>query len=159
MQSNKITFQFISEPQDVNFGGKVHGGAVMKWIDQVGYACASSWSSAYCVTVYVGGIQFYKPIPIGVLVKLEASVIYTGKTSMHIAVDVLSRKMKEQRFQKTTHCIIVFVAVDEEGNPKTVPVWKPQTNKDKEMEAYAKKLMNLRKDIRIEMECHSCDEE
>ena len=54
---NQITFQFISEPGDVNYGGKVHGGAVMKWIDQTGYACATSWAEGYCVTLYVGGIR------------------------------------------------------------------------------------------------------
>lgn len=43
----KTVFQFISEPNDVNYGGNVQGGSVMKWIDQAGYACASSWSSSY----------------------------------------------------------------------------------------------------------------
>lgn len=85
----KTVFQFISEPSDVNYGGNVHGGSVMKWIDQAGYACASSWASSYCVTVYVGGIRFYSPIKIGHIVKVEAEVIYTGKTSMHIAINVL----------------------------------------------------------------------
>lgn len=159
MKNNKVTFQFISEPQDVNFGGKVHGGAVMKWIDQAGYACASNWSESYCVTVYVGGIRFYKPINIGALVKIEATVIYTGKTSMHIAVDVMSRKMTEKHYTKTSHCIIVFVAVDENGKPKDVPTWKPGTQEEIEMEIYAKKLIDLRKEINKEMECHSCDED
>ena len=98
--TNKTTFQFISEPTDVNFGGKVHGGAVMKWIDQTAYACASSWSESYCVTVYVGGIRFYKPINIGDLVKIDASVIYTGKTSIHIAVDVFSKKSHRSKLRK-----------------------------------------------------------
>ena len=83
---NKTIFQFISEPSDINYGGNVHGGSVMKWIDQAGYACASSWASSYCVTVYVGGIRFYSPIKIGHIVKVEAEVIYTGSTSMHIAI-------------------------------------------------------------------------
>ena len=92
--SNKTIFQFISEPGDVNYGGNVHGGSVMKWIDQAGYACASSWSSSYCVTVYVGGIRFFSPIKIGHIVKVEAEVIYTGKSSMHIAINVFSRNIK-----------------------------------------------------------------
>jgi acyl-CoA hydrolase len=49
--SRSITLRFLAEPTDVNFGGKVHGGAVMKWIDQAGYACAVGWSGYYCVTV------------------------------------------------------------------------------------------------------------
>lgn len=40
----EVRFCFLAQPTDVNFGGKVHGGMVMKWIDQAGYACAVSWS-------------------------------------------------------------------------------------------------------------------
>jgi acyl-CoA hydrolase len=148
---NKITFQFISEPTDVNFGGKVHGGAVMKWIDQTAFACASSWAEGYCVTIYAGGIRFYKPILIGNLVKVTAKVIYTGSTSIHIAVDVYSRKISEYEFNKTTHCVIVFVSVDDDGKPKQVRKWEPVTEKEKHMEHYAQKLIQLRKDIELEM--------
>lgn len=148
---DKITFQFVSEPSDVNFGGKVHGGSVMKWIDQTAYACASTWSEGYCVTVYVGGIRFYKPIHIGSLVKIQARVVYTGKSSIHIAVDVYSRKMKDPKFEKTTHCVIVFVSVDDEGNPKPTNQFTPNTDREKHMEQYAIRLMELRKNIEVEM--------
>jgi acyl-CoA hydrolase len=148
---NKITFHFISEPGDVNFGGKVHGGAVMKWIDQSAYACASSWAEGYCVTIYVGGIRFYKPIQIGSLVKVASRVIYTGTSSIHIAVDVFSRPINEKGFTKTTHCVIVFVAVDEQGNTRTVRKWEPISERDKHLETYAQRLMQLRKDIENEM--------
>jgi hypothetical protein len=104
------------------------------------------------VTVYVGGIRFYKPIHIGNLVKLQARVIYTGKSSIHIAVDVFSRKITGEKFEKTTHCVIVFVSVDEAGKPKPVKSWIPMTEKEKHMEHYAKKLIQLRKDIEVEME-------
>ena len=60
-----ITLRFLAEPTDVNFGGKVHGGAVMKWIDQVGYTCAAGWTGTYCVTVYLGGLHFLGPIHVG----------------------------------------------------------------------------------------------
>ena len=60
-----ITLRFLAEPGDVNFGGKVHGGAVMKWIDQVGYTCAAGWTGTYCVTVYLGGLHFLGPIHVG----------------------------------------------------------------------------------------------
>ena len=148
---DQTTFQFISEPGEVNYGGNVHGGSVMKWIDQAGYACASSWSSSYCVTVYVGGIRFISPIKIGHIVKVEAEVIYTGRTSMHIAINVFSRNIKRRDFEKKTHCIIVFVAVDDEGNSVQVPKFEPETEAEKQMEQYAIKLMDLRKNIEDEM--------
>lgn len=149
--SNKITFQFISEPTDVNFGGKVHGGVVMKWIDQTAYTCARNWAENYCVTVYVGGIRFLKPISIGEVIKVNAYVIYTGTTSIHIAVDVYARNFKEQEFEKKTHCVIVFVSVDEAGNPIPVKKWIPETETEKQLAEYAKKLVDLREKINTEM--------
>ncbi len=151
MENGKVTFQFLSEPTDINYGGKVHGGAVMKWIDQVGYSCASLWSESYCVTVYVGGIRFYKPILIGDIVKIKAEIIYTGNSSMHIAIDVFSKKVTESDFEHKTHCIVVFVAVDENGKSLKVPKWEPSTESEKEKEKYAIKLMNLRRNIEDEM--------
>ena len=87
----EVKFCFLAQPTDVNFGGKVHGGMVMKWIDQGGYACAVGWSSKYCVTVAVGGIRFVHPILIGNLVTVHCQLIYTGTTSMHFCVDVIAR--------------------------------------------------------------------
>ena len=151
MQQREVTLRFLAEPTDVNFGGKVHGGAVMKWIDQAGYACAVGWSGQYCVTVYVGGIRFFQPILIGHLVEVRARIIYTGTTSMHLAVDVSSRDPKAQVAAATTHCVIVFVAVDEAGMPVAIPAWIPTTGDDIELERYAKTLMDLRKGIENEM--------
>jgi len=149
--SNKINFQFISEPSDVNFGGKVHGGVVMKWIDQTAYTCARSWAETYCVTVYVGGIRFYSPINIGDVVKIDAYVICTGNTSIHIAVDVYSRNIGNQNFIKKTHCVIVFVSVNEDGHPMKVKRWVPVDENQKRLEKYALKLKKLRSDIEEEM--------
>jgi len=147
----EITLRFLAEPTDVNFGGKVHGGAVMKWIDQAAYACAAAWSASYCVTVYVGGIRFYKPVLIGQVVEVRATLIHTGTTSMHIAVDVASRDPKAAELTQTTHCIIVFVAVDEAGRKQPVPPWKPESEQDRQMQQYALRLVELRKSIEDEM--------
>ncbi len=150
-RQREITLQFLSEPTDVNFGGKVHGGAVMKWIDQAGYTCAVGWSGQYCVTVYVGGIRFTNPIPIGSLVQVRARIIYTGTTSMYIAVDVSAGDPKTGEMTQTTHCVIIFVAVDSEGKTVPVPHWEPQDTADIQLQKYAIKLMELRKGIEEEM--------
>jgi acyl-CoA hydrolase len=115
-----ITLRFLAQPSSVNFGGKVHGGTVMSWIDQAGYACATAWSQRYCVTAYVGGIRFMHPIMIGDIVEVEAQLAYTGRTSMNIAVNVRSGDLKGGDLETTTECAIVMVAVDSHG--KAVPV-------------------------------------
>jgi acyl-CoA hydrolase len=99
----------------------------------------------------VGGIRFYKPIHIGEIIRVDASVIYTGGTSIHIAVDVFSKKISDDDFEKKTHCIIVFVSVDENGKTLPVQKWNPITEKDKKMEQYAIKLKDLRQNLEEEM--------
>jgi acyl-CoA hydrolase len=127
---SSITLRFLAEPHTVNFGGKVHGGTVMKWIDEAGYACATRWAKSYCVTIYVGGIRFHRPIRIGDLVEVEARLAYTGNTSMNITVEVRSGDMKGGEMQKTAECLIVFVSVDSHGRPLPVSAYTPGTSED-----------------------------
>lgn len=164
-QQRELILRFLAEPTDVNYGGKVHGGAVMKWIDQAGYAAAVGWSGRYSVTVAVGGIRFVSPIRTSDLVTVRARLVYTGTTSMHFAVDVMARDpglqppagdasaghssgsgQAEDRL--CTHCIIVFVALDEaEGQPAPVPAWTPATVEDERLSEYAIQVMALSKGI------------
>ncbi|MDQ3056329.1 MAG: acyl-CoA thioesterase [Pseudomonadota bacterium] len=151
-QQRDLDFRFMAEPGDVNYGGKVHGGVVMKWIDQVGYAAAVGWSGRYSVTVAVGGIRFVAPVRIGDLVTVSAKLVHTGTSSMHFSVDVRARdpgfdgQAGDDRL--CTHCMIVFVALDEvEGKPTAVPVWTPQDDEDRRLAEYAQKVMALSKGI------------
>lgn len=146
-----VTLRFFAEPGDVNFLGKAFGGAVMKWIDLAGYAAATGWCGRTCVTAYVGGIRFIKPIAIGHMVELHARLIHTGRTSMHISVDVRSRDPRGGVWTKTTHCVIVFVAVDDTGAPVPVPKWQPVSEEDLALQRYALKLFDLSKQVEGEM--------
>lgn len=153
-RDHELTLRFMAEPTDMNIYRRVHGGAVMKWIDQAGYACAAGWSGRACMTVYVGGIRFYKPIRIGHLVEVHARLILTGRTSMHIAVDVRSTDLQARTSETTTHCVIVFVALDESGTPVPVPAWKPRTATEKALQAYARRVLDLGRSLEQEMRPH-----
>jgi len=143
-----LTLRFLAEPTDVNYGGKVHGGAVMKWIDQAGYAAAVGWSGHYCVTVAVGGIRFVSPVRISDLVTVEATLLRTGTTSMQFAVDVRARDPMGGASRLCTHCIIVFVALEGvEGKPVAVPPWTPADDNDLRLSQYAEQVMTLSKGI------------
>jgi len=145
-QQSEVTFRFLAEPTDVNFGGKVHGGMVMKWIDQAGYACAVGWSGAYCVTASVSGIQFVKPILIGDLVSVRARLIHTGTSSMHLAVDVQASDLRTGERRLATSCVMVFVALDRpEGRPTPVPAWVPRNAEDARLQEHARRLMEMSK--------------
>lgn len=151
-RQRNVTLRFLAEPGDVNFGGKVHGGAVMKWIDQAGYTCAAGWTGTYCVTVYLGGLHFLSPIFVGELVELRALVIRTGRRSLDIAVDVYAGDPKTGERRRTGHCVIVFVGLNSEGRAAPVPSWEPVSAIDKALEGYATRLAELRKQMDSEME-------
>ncbi|MBB1089539.1 acyl-CoA thioesterase [Lysobacter sp. SG-8] len=152
-EQRELTMRFLAEPTDVNYGGKVHGGVVMKWIDQAGYAAAVGWSGRYSVTVAVGGIRFVSPIRTSDLVTVRTQLVHTGTTSMHFAVDVMARDPglvpgEASRPRLCTHCVIVFVALDGvEGQPTPVPSWVPRSEDDKRLAEYALKVMELSKGI------------
>ncbi len=153
MKINRRTMvlRFLAEPTHVNFGGKVHGGIAMKWIDQAAYACAASWSGKYCVTVSVGSIRFHRPILVGQLVEVTANIAHTGNTSMHISVSIKSGDTTGTELLETNHCIIVFVATDEDGNTVKVNPWTPITEKDKLLEQYAIDLKNATQKLEKEL--------
>ena len=149
-QQRELEFRFLAEPTDVNYGGKVHGGVVMKWIDQAGYAAAVGWSGRYSVTVAVGGIRFVAPVRISDLVTVSTKLVHTGTSSMHFAVDVRARDPMQEPDQDRlcTHCVIVFVALDQvEGKPIAVPPWNPLDDEDRRLAEYAQKVMALSKGI------------
>ena len=145
----EITLRFLAEPGDVNFSGKVHGGAVMRWIDLAGFACAMGWSGMYCVTVYVGGIAFENPIAIGDLVEVRARMMLTGSSSMHIGIEVCARDPRGDAMRRTTHCMMVFVAMAD-GKPASVPAFEPASDEERELQDYARRISALRKDLDAE---------
>ena len=78
----------------------------------------------------VGSIRFGKPIRIGDLVEVEARLAYTGTTSMNISVEVRAGDMKTGVMQVITECLVVFVAVDDEGKAMPIEAWQPATPGD-----------------------------
>lgn len=137
MPHRHIDFQFLAAPSDVNFGGKVHGGMLMKWMDQAGYACAVGWTGSYCVTISVGAIRFRNPVYVGQLVHLHAQVVHTGKTSVQVFISVEAADPKTMQAVETNHCIMTFAAMSDAGELIAVPTWEPQSADDYLLEHYA----------------------
>jgi len=130
---------------DVNWGGKVHGGIVMEWIDEAAHVLATRWTGdARNVAVYAGGVRFYRPLRIGHLVEVEARLLHTGTTSMHISVHVRSGDPATTDLELTTHCLIVFVPLTADGHAHDVRPWVPVSDEDRALDAHALDLVALR---------------
>jgi len=139
-----VVLRFLAAPTDVNWGGKVHGGTVMRWIDEAAYVCGVGWSRTECIAVYAGGVRFYRPLRIGSVVETRARLLHTGRTSLHISVHVRSGDPKTGELDLTTHCLIVFVALDDAGRATPVPTWEPRSDEDVALDQHARHLIELR---------------
>lgn len=142
--AERVTLRFLAAPTDVNWGGKVHGGTVMDWIDEAAYVCATRYCGQDTVAVFSGGVRFYRPLLIGDLVEVEARLVYTGNKGMHIAVHVRSGKPTGRDMQLTTYCLTVMVARDETGTAVPVSPWIPRSEEDKRLAAHARELLEIR---------------
>lgn len=126
--TTELQMSFLAEPSDVNFGGHVHGGEVMKWMDQIGYALAVKYSKGYAVTKFVDNINFMSPMKIGDLISLNAKIIRCGQTSMQIEIHVSSENLKSGVVSENCSCEMVFVAVDEAGCKRNLGINPTQNN-------------------------------
>ncbi|MFD0758557.1 acyl-CoA thioesterase [Arthrobacter ulcerisalmonis] len=142
--AERVTLRFMASPTDVNWGGKVHGGIVMKWIDEAAYVCATRYAGKNAVAVFSGGVRFYRPLRIGHLVEVEARLVYTGTKGMHVAVHVRSGDPKVGELDLTTYCLTVMVARDDEGTSVPIPAWVPRSDEDLRLHAHARHLLEIR---------------
>ena len=123
----QFTMTVLMTPDTANFSGKVHGGTILKLLDQVAYACASRYAGNYVVTLSVDQVIFRQPIHVGELVTFLASVNYTGTSSMEVGIKVLAEDIRLQAVRHVNSCFFTMVAMDEAGRPTAVPALTPET--------------------------------
>jgi acyl-CoA hydrolase len=123
----------------------------MKWIDQAGYACAVRWSSCYCVTASIGGVEFLGPVRIGSLITVAAQVVATGRSSLRVVVSVSARDLRSSEEQLTTHCTMVFVALDDAGKPTPVPAFTAQNPEEHRLAELSVRISKLSQQLQAEM--------
>lgn len=128
---NQLTMSILMTPNMANFSGNVHGGDLLKLLDQVAYALAARYSGKSVVTLSVDRVLFKNPIPIGTLVTFLASVNYTGKTSMEIGIKVVSENIQKHTVTHTNSCFFTMVAIDENGKPTPVETFVPHNVDEK----------------------------
>ena len=117
--------------QDANLAGNVHGGTIMKLIDNTGGIVASRHAGCLVVTASIDRLDFHSPVYIGDLLRLKASVNYVGTTSMEVGVRVEAENFITGEVRHTASAYLTFVALDEKGNPKKVPPLLPESEDEK----------------------------
>lgn len=116
-----LSMTVLMTPDMSNFAGNVHGGTILKILDQVAYTCASRYSHQYAVTLSVDRVVFREPIHVGELVTFDASVNYTGRSSMEVGIRVTAEDIRAGTYRHTNSCFFTMVALDDDRNPVAVP--------------------------------------
>lgn len=125
--NHQLNMTVLMTPDTANFAGNVHGGTILKLLDEVAYACASRYAGRYVVTLNVENVTFREPIYVGELVNFLASVNATGRTSMEIGIKVIAENIRTQATRHVNSCFFTMVAVDDNRKPVVVPTFVPTT--------------------------------
>lgn len=149
----RLAMTVLMTPDMANFSGRVHGGSILKLLDQVAYACAARYSGSYVVTMSVDQVVFHQPVHVGELVTFLASVNFTGTSSMEVGIRVTAEHIQGRSERHVMTCYFTMVAVDEHGKPHRAPAFVPATP----IEQRRWKAAQLRREFRREIEQRSLD--
>ena len=146
-QQKKLFMTRLMTPDMSNFSGKVHGGTILKLLDEAAFSCASRYCKTYVVTASLDQVVFKKPITVGDLVTFKCHVNYVGRSSMEIGIRVEGEKIREKTQYHAISCYFTMVSVDENG--KTLPVPRLQLDSEAEEKLFQAGKMRcaMRKEI------------
>ncbi len=147
LPTHQLSMTVLMTPDMANFSGNVHGGTILKLLDQVAYACASRYAGRYVVTLSVDQVMFLQPIHVGELVTFLASVNHTGRSSMEIGVKVVAENIRTQVVRHANSCFFTMVAVGDDGKPVSVPAFVPTTADEHRRHAAAQVRKQLRQEF------------
>ena len=134
----------IMLPEDANPSGNVHGGTIMKLVDNAAYVAAVRHSRKNCVTLSIDSFKFLYPVYVGELVILKACVNYVGRTSMEVGVRVEAEHLTTGTLRHTASAYLTFVALGPDSRPVEVPPLRPETDIEKRRYAEAIQRRRLR---------------
>ena len=129
----------LMHPADASFQGNIHGGLIMRLIDEAGGTAAYRFCRRRVVTAHIDSIDFHHPVHVGDVVMLKASVNYAGHTSMEIGVRVEAENLATGEVLHTNSAYLVFVALDQDGRPTPVPELLPETEDERRRYAEAER--------------------
>jgi uncharacterized protein (TIGR00369 family) len=135
---SRVVMSIQMNPGDANPTGNVHGGTIMKMVDTAAGVCAMRHCRTRVVTATVDSMSFLHPVFVGNVVTVHASVNDVGTTSMEVGVRVEAENIRTGEVRHTSSAYLVFVALDDEGNPTGVPPLLVEGADEKRRQAHAK---------------------
>ncbi|MGD9958950.1 MAG: acyl-CoA thioesterase [Nocardioides sp.] len=142
---HRLSMTLLMTPDMANFSGDVHGGSILRLLDHVAFTCASRYAAQYVVTLSVDRVTFLEPVHIGELVTFDASVNYTGRTSMEVGIRVTTEDIRQQHVRHTNSSYFTMVALDDDRKPVAVTPLVPETEDELRRWRKAERRRQIRK--------------
>lgn len=130
-------------PNDTNTLGKLFGGSLLAWIDEIGAVAAHRHSGRVAVTAAINNVSFNKPVDLGTIVTLCAKVSRAFSSSMEVIIDVFVEDRITGEKSASNQAILTFVAVDQNGRTINVPEVTPETEEEEQRFAAALRRRQL----------------
>ncbi|WP_247003332.1 acyl-CoA thioesterase [Halosolutus gelatinilyticus] len=128
-----IRNRFRVQPNHANNNDTLHGGNLMKWLDEVGAMSAMRFAGETCVTARVNELDFDRPIGIGDIALVEAYVYDAGRTSVDVDLRAWRENPRTGESEQTTESSFTFVAIDGDGRPVSVPELTAETEEERRL--------------------------
>ena len=141
-------------PSDANPLGNVHGGHIMKLIDEAGALAAMRHARRPVVTITMDSVSFLSPVRVGHLLTLRGSVNWIGKTALEVGVRVEAENPITGEITHTNSAYAVYVALDDQGKPCSVPPLILENDEDRRRwdEAEARQQIRLQRTKKVNSE-------
>ena len=146
-QEKSLYMTRLMTPDMANFSGKVHGGSILKLLDEAAYSCAARYCQSYVVTASLDQVVFRESITVGDLVTFKCNVNYVGRTSMEIGIRVEAQNLTNKTTYHAISCYFTMVSVDEQGGAQEVPRLQLDSDTEKKLFQAGKMRCDMRREI------------
>ncbi|HET6637613.1 MAG TPA: acyl-CoA thioesterase [Gemmatimonadota bacterium] len=121
VSASRVMLSLLATPESRNLFGNVHGGWILRQVDEAAYVSAARHAGNHAVTASIERVDFRSPIRIGDLVQLSCEVQWVGRTSMMVGVHIEAEDILTGAVRHTNTCVLTYVAIDKDLKPVPVP--------------------------------------
>jgi uncharacterized protein (TIGR00369 family) len=118
---SRLVLHQLMLPEHANAHGNVHGGVILRMVDEAGAICAMRHARLPCVTIAFDSMTFRQPVHLGELLICTAHVTWVGNSSIEVEVDVHAENPITGVISHTNEAYVVYVALGEDGRPSVAP--------------------------------------
>lgn len=145
MRDARATIVRLMMPTDANPHGNVHGGVIMKFVDEIAGIVAHRHARRNVVTARLDRMDFLEPVFVGNALTLDARLAYTGRTSMEVMVDIRAENLDSGEVVHTGTAWLTMIALNERGRPVPVPQVAPESEEEKQLHEHGRSRYEARR--------------